>query len=361
MIVKVDSERAARVLADATARAAVRAYGIPRRMETKIEQIIGHTHLTYKYVLLNGMLAKATNPAANPLVLQAGAPLDGAFDARSLCHSVVVPFEQTTLEKRLGGSNEPFLNKPARFTHLSLENAVRRGRDRETLEHLIDVFTMVNDKNNAYQALVAVLAHILALESRTVSFDAERFKAQASKHGVLSFLSELWGQSCEGETLALGVAVIFELFLRGTGAGRIVVSHPTNQSGSSSNEISDIDVFESDGKTPAYCCEAKDKPFSKADVDHAVSKVAQADHHAMLFVYGPNAKFSEDLQTLVLDNEAKGFDLTFMSANAFAVSLISLAPTVSWAEIADHINKHLAMMRAKEATISHCKSLLARF
>ncbi len=356
---KVDSERAAEVLAEATARAADRAYDIPRAMETKIEQIIGHTHLTYKYILLNGMLAKATNPGANPLVLQAGAPLDGAFDARSLCHSVVVPFEQTTLERRLGGSNEPFLNKPARFTHLSLDNAVRRGKDRATLEHLIDVFGMVNVNRNADQALVSVLAHILSLESRAISFDAERFKAQASKRGVLSFLDKLWGQSCEGETLALGVAVVFELFLQGTGAGRIVVSHPTNQSGSSSNEISDVDVFESDGKTPAYCCEVKDKPFAKADVDHAISKVAQSDHYSMLFVYGPNAKTLDDLKALVLENEAKGFDLTFMSAEAFAVSLISLAPSVSWAEIASHVNKHLTTMRAKEATISHCKALLA--
>jgi len=32
------------------------------------------------------------------LVLQAGAPLDSAFDARSLCHDIVVPFEQNALE-----------------------------------------------------------------------------------------------------------------------------------------------------------------------------------------------------------------------------------------------------------------------
>ena len=85
---------------------------------------------------------------ANPLVLQAGAPLQGAFDARSLCHGVVVPFEQTVLEKRLGGANEPFLNKPARYTHLSMDNAVRRGKDRTTLPRLIEVFEMVNEQEN---------------------------------------------------------------------------------------------------------------------------------------------------------------------------------------------------------------------
>lgn len=100
MNVNVDSGQASQILKDATLAAQDRAYRVPQDMETKIEQIIGHTHLTYKYILLTGMLAKATNPEANPLVLQAGAPLHGAFDARSLCHGVVVPFEQNELEKK---------------------------------------------------------------------------------------------------------------------------------------------------------------------------------------------------------------------------------------------------------------------
>ena len=81
MVIKVDPLKAETVLRAATAEAAKGKYTIPREMETKIEQIIGHTHLTYRYILLNGMLAKATNPNANPLVLQAGSTLSGAFDA----------------------------------------------------------------------------------------------------------------------------------------------------------------------------------------------------------------------------------------------------------------------------------------
>ena len=37
------------------------------------------------------------------------------------------------LGNRLGGSNEPFLNKPARFTELSETNAVRGGKNKNTL------------------------------------------------------------------------------------------------------------------------------------------------------------------------------------------------------------------------------------
>src|SRR5690349_18380445 len=109
----------------------------------KIAIILKGTHKTYKYILVNGLLAKATKVTINALSLQAGAPIDGAYDARSLCHDVLVPFERDFLENSLGGSNEPFLNKPARFTHLSESNAVRRGNDKITLGLLIEIFEFI--------------------------------------------------------------------------------------------------------------------------------------------------------------------------------------------------------------------------
>ncbi len=97
------------------------------------------THLTYRYVLLTGILSKAANPEVNPLVLQVKSGLPGAFDARSVCHKVIVPLEKELLGNRLGASNEPYLNKPARFPEMSKENAVRRGNDLLLRDKLVDV------------------------------------------------------------------------------------------------------------------------------------------------------------------------------------------------------------------------------
>ena len=56
--------------------------------------------------------------------------------------------------------------------------------------------------------------------------------------------------------------------------------------------------------------------------------------------------------------EAKGFDLTFVGAMAFAMGIVSLAPGVTWAEVVELVNRHLAMTRAKEVTIEHCRAVL---
>ena len=111
--------------------AAARADGFrPRHAKRDaISDVMLGRHLTYRYVLLTNLLAKATNGRAHGLALQAGADLDGAFDSRSLCHKVVVDFDRdpNQLAGKLGRSNEPYLNKPARYTALTSENAVRRG------------------------------------------------------------------------------------------------------------------------------------------------------------------------------------------------------------------------------------------
>ena len=80
-----------------------------------IDYVIDNTHLTYKYVLFTALLFKSTDESINALCLQKQSTLPGAYDARTVCHKVIVPFEMETLKKALGGSNEPFLNKPARF------------------------------------------------------------------------------------------------------------------------------------------------------------------------------------------------------------------------------------------------------
>jgi hypothetical protein len=77
----------------------------------QIKDIIQGKQLTYKYILLTAALAKAVNPNVHYRALQQGSKLQGAYDARSIAHRVVVPFEKSHGE-RFGGSNEPFLNRP---------------------------------------------------------------------------------------------------------------------------------------------------------------------------------------------------------------------------------------------------------
>src|SRR5260370_12001142 len=153
MALSVDNAAALAVLTKAARSAKHEDYEITSPYGAVIQQVITGSHLTYRYILITALLAKATNPAINPLAIQALASIANAYDARSLCHSVIVRNEATLLESSLGGSNEPYLNKPARTPFLDKTNPVRAGNDIKTLEALCDILPKIDTREKAYSAL----------------------------------------------------------------------------------------------------------------------------------------------------------------------------------------------------------------
>ena len=79
MSLSIDFQRAREVLHEALKDKA----SVPKELEQKLKSVILGSHKTYRYILVTNLLAKAVNPKANALCLQAGAPLCGAFDSRS--------------------------------------------------------------------------------------------------------------------------------------------------------------------------------------------------------------------------------------------------------------------------------------
>ena len=238
-----------------------------------IELILRGTHKTYRYVLITGILAKATEESADALSIQAQDTSDGAYDARSLCHSVIVPFERQYLPESLGGSNEPYLNKPARFPRISLDNAVRSGNDRDTLVRLKTTLERIDSQEKAKIYLSSALATLksifLEIESK-YSIDQELGSSNNTSQGILDYALRLLANSQEGETCAILVGTIEQL----ANPAFKVVAHKVNESGASSKEVGDIDVF--DGDTLVNSIEVKDKNFSKEDLEHAIKKFMAA-------------------------------------------------------------------------------------
>lgn len=112
-------------------------------IRSEINDVINGTHKTFRYMLVTGLLAAITDMKLHPRCLQVTSGIEGAFDARSFCQEVLVPFEKTFLKGRLGGSNEPYANKPARFEMIEKTNKVRKGGDTILLHKLYDVLEYV--------------------------------------------------------------------------------------------------------------------------------------------------------------------------------------------------------------------------
>lgn len=320
-----------------------------------IDYVIDGTHLTYKYVLFNALLSKATDGTLNPLCLQKKSMLPGSFDARTICHKVIVPFEQTVLKKVLGGSNEPFLNKPARYTDLSKSNAVRSGKDQEMLCRLCDELPLVDTSKVAYEDLLYLLHKLIRLRDTNESLTVFSVPASMNLPGkLLAFCRAALTKSYEGEILTLIIAGLYHLLYRGQNA--TVEVHPVNESGASSKEVSDLDIYINASLITSN--ELKDKQYVEADVRHAADKVLQAGGTRMLFIEGPRGHSSGDFKNKIIQEYlTRNFMLTIIPCEFFITNMISVIPNIDCNEFMRFIFFSAHENKFKEKTIVYMDKL----
>lgn len=355
MGISIDHKEAEKVLLAAFRKRCSKNDDISRR----IEKILNGNHKTYKYILINGLLAKATNNSANPLTLQAGSELDGAFDARSLCHKVLVQFERDFLHNALGGSNEPFLNKPARFPELSEMNAVRKGKDKEVLLSLIHIFNQIHSSKEANAYLSCALQYLNDRIEKLQALNESSIIYNPTLVEIYEFIVRFCGKSFEGETSVLIVATLEKLYHSTLRGEYSVVAHKVNQSGASSKEIGDIDIFK-DGLFK-YAIEVKDKDFTPYDIAHAFDKTIKNSGEKGQFIFGPNAHHVwSDIRSTLKTYADKGFFTFFMSIFQYSRIMLFKIGTLNKQAFVDTLIDSANEINAKVETREWIQELLEK-
>lgn len=324
--------------------------------EKLIDYVIHNTHLTYKYVLFTAILSKAADSKINPLCLQKQSALPGAYDARTICHKVIVPFEMKTLNKALGGSNEPFLNKPARFPELTKTNAVRRGNDQSILNALCDALPQMDTSEKALADLRYLLTILISLgeeKKKQSQFTINDSNNLPSK--LYLYINNALSHSFEGEVLTLMIAGLYHLKYLDNPRIRVEV-HPVNQCGASGREVSDLDIYY-DGNILSSN-ELKDKEYTEIDVRHAADKVLSAGGNRMLFIEGPHAKAATHfLSTIENEYLRRKFFLKIIPYSVFIATSIATLRSADCNEFMHYIIKIAQETKFKEEVISYLLDL----
>jgi hypothetical protein len=347
----VDQRSAEQVLREAIAIAKDDSREVPAtEWDVEIRAIIQGNHLTFRYILMTALLGKATNSSINALALQAGANVEGAYDARSLCHGVVVPIERQLLSNSLGGSNEPFLNKPARFPLISLSNPVRAGKDRELLLILHRVLSEVETSEQAFNSLCAAVQYAIARQAaRTELFP----RLSADSHlKVIEFVDAFVTRSIGGQVAAIVSGTILSTYFDQFEGFEVTV-HPVNQSGASSNEVADIDI-KKDGVI-FVAVEVKDKQFSEQDVDHAAFKASQYGLKSITFIIGVNgtcmgSSLDQVAKTVLM---TRSVSVIFVDLVSFLRSIMALCPELSFATFFSKLQHYAISARTRDEMFEH--------
>lgn len=257
--------------------------------------LTGKNCLTYRYILLTALTAKATNAAIDILSLQASDSSEGAYDARSLCAHVVFPFQREFLEDILDGSNEdPLVNNPGRHPRIDKSNKSANGDPRKALNMLCDYLPLITTSDEARDCLdyfiSCCLVQIEAKHEQASEFETAILASDA--FSMRSFMSSLLDKNFGGSALLMVCTSIFNVLFPKEG-GYNVVPHPVNQSGTSSRQMSDLDIYNANG-TPFLAIELKDKPFTETEVKKAAQTAFASSAPSMLFIAGRASSLSDE-------------------------------------------------------------------
>lgn len=178
-----------------------------------VRRVIASTTKSYRYVLPTQLIAKLADPDLDCRCLQASRGGPGAFDARTVAHKVVVPFDQAN-DDVLGGSPEPYVNNPLRVPELS-EKYRAAQKNQGDWDRLCAVLSAVEGKGDVAftgRVLRQVLTEVYRrLTEVRVIYPAPK---RISLHESLSLIEGFLGDLSGGDRLLALTSALFAVIGR---------------------------------------------------------------------------------------------------------------------------------------------------
>ncbi len=318
MSVSVDHAQARKALGDAWEKIDDLTVVAPSAVVPHLETVILASDVTYKYILVTGILAKCVNPSVHPRALQVASTLQHSFDARSLCHDVVVNFEKAHGDL-WGRSNEPYLNKPARHPEHDQTNPQLKNKRVAITVHQALEFAHNAPAPNAF----AMLVHLLRLsKQRSETLPVATSQVETSYRRVVDFVQQFLATS-DGGTHLVAVVGAFVALLN---EGFDVRVYPPNVPDKFANTAGDIEIRQDKLLVSAY--ESKQRPINLDDVRHGVSKAKRAGVLEYCFVYSAGLAPGQEaaIQEEVL-HEGENLDVLLLDVHdAYEEWAVALGP-----------------------------------
>jgi hypothetical protein len=271
----VDHDAAKKALAEAWKAIGDVSIVSPAKIVPYLEAVIEAPDVTFKYLLVTGLLAKYVEPGIHPRVIQVASELEMSYDARSLCHDVVVGFEKTKGDL-WGLSNEPYLNKPARHPeHDKYNTQIRNKRLATTLHDALEFANTAPRKT-----VFAMLVHVLRLSKERMELNpVATTEVESSYRRVVSFVQKFLEETDGGSRLVAVVGAYLTLM----NAGFKVNVWPPNYSDKFAKTAGDVEIMHEQNVVSAY--ESKQRPLTLDDVKHGIKKAKEGGMLEYCFVY----------------------------------------------------------------------------
>ncbi len=237
-----------------------------------VDRLVNSSIASIRYALITQVIGKIADPNRSLFYLQAADGEPGAWNARSFCDQVIVPWVGDNHDV-IGTSSEPYANKPLRRIRISRGMRDVRGQDWDRLADLFEAWDSASqeDLQKACRRCLAAIARRLSGQSFKYSIPLRISACQT--HAILkAFLSEQSG----GLRPMVVATALMRVLGEGLGLFDRIESQGVNEADAISGAPGDVMCHASDGSL-ILAVEVKDRQLTFADVRSSMRKTRQAD------------------------------------------------------------------------------------
>ena len=249
--------------------------------DPEMDRLVDSGVVSIRYAVITQMLGKIADSSRSLLCLQSGTGEPGAWNARSFCDSVIVPWVAENHDV-IGTSSEPYASKPLR--RLRLSRGMSDVRNSDEWDRLVMLFESLEDASpdelrKTYRRCLGAVARHLSRQSFKYPIPM-RVSAARTRIALEEFLSDQSG----GLRPMVVAAALMQILGEGFGLFSRVESQGVNEADAASGVPGDVMCYSADDSL-VMAVEVKDRNLTLTDVRSSTRKAQQADQRLSNFLF----------------------------------------------------------------------------
>lgn len=254
----------------------------PPEIAKDIRRAVNSRTKTYRYVLPTQLLAKLVDRGLDSRCLQAARGGPGAFDARTVAHNVIVPFDQAN-HCVLGGAPEPYVNNPLRVPEVTEKHraAQRNKEDWDVLCRVLSQVEAARSLDLPPQAFEQVLVEVYRrLSEVRIAYPApQRASLSSAMESIARFLDKPSG----GDRLLACTAALFSLLGRRFQLFSEVRRASITAADAATGMLADLECVSDSGEV-VIAVEVKDRELTITQLQAKMTDIRQMRVSEVFFV-----------------------------------------------------------------------------
>ena len=247
-----------------------------------VDSFVNSDVVGVRYAFVTQLLGKVADPSRNLLALQAGAGLQGAWNARSFSVNVIVPWEAEN-HRVLGGSREPYASKPLRRP--LLHEGMPDVKDKKSWDNLCKFFSSLEDASA--EEIQEVFRRCLRSIARKLAKQEFEYPIprRISINNLCKMLNDFLADPSRGFRPLVVSAALFDTIGEAFSLYSKVEVQGVNEADSTSGALGDISCYSISSDNVVLVIEVKDFNLKLIDLQSSITKArqGQGSYTSLLF------------------------------------------------------------------------------